>query len=1085
MNNKFTQLKTVLISALIILTTSTTALSATLLLRQPSIGENTIAFVYAGDVWVADDNGDNPRRLTIHQGMESNPHLSPDGRWVAFTGVYDGNTDVYVVATTGGLPVRLTYHGAADEVRGWMPQGDRVIFRSRRNVSTPIGQLLTVGVGGDYPQLVKLPRADRASWSPDGKSIAYTPWREVFQSWKRYRGGTTSRIWITDLDSYETTKIPRENSNDTRPVWLGDRIYFLSDRNHTMNVFSYAPTSGEVAQLTHHDDYDVKELSGHGERLVYSQGGRLHRLDIATGRAEPIDISIAPDQLGVRPHFEKVKGRIEFMNVSPSGKRAVFAARGDIYTVPKEKGNCRNLTRTTGTCDRYPAWSPDGNYIAYFSDASGEYQLMIQSSREFEKAEIIDLEPTFYYNPIWSPNSKLIAFTDKRLNLYFYDRDAKSLTKVDTDTYDHPHHTLDPIWAPDNGWLAYSKRLANHMHAIFVYNLKSGQTHQITDGMSDAISPVFSRDGKYLYFTASTDYAQSTGWLDMSSYDHRITRSLYLVVLDEDSETPFGPESDEEEPSADDDAEESDNNDDKDNEDKSDKSEVTVKIDFDGLDQRILALPTPAKNYSNLQVANGDKLFYMETAPGKRTSSLKYFDMSKRESKSSLSGIRNYIVSGDGKEILYSAPDTVYGIVAADGEHKVGDGELNLAGLETMVDPRAEWRQIYDEVWRIERDFFYVENMHGCDWEAVHARYLPWVEHVQHRDDLNFVMREMISELVIGHNFLYGGDYPDVDRVGVGLLGADYELVDGYYRIKRIYQGLNWNPDLTAPLTQPGINVAEGDYILAVDGIPLRAPTNIYQRFENKAGKQVEISVGKTTSLDDARTVVVVPIAREFALRNRAWVEGNQEKVSEATDGRVAYVYLPNTSSSGFTYFNRYYFSQIDKEAVIIDERFNGGGSVADYFIDMLDRPLLNYWGTREGSSWESPVASIFGPKVMIINESAGSGGDWLPHMFRKRNLGKLVGTTTWGGLVGIYSYPPLIDGGRMAAPRMGFYTPEGEWAVENVGVPPDIEVEMTPKLVNAGRDPQLEKAIETILEELSKNPQKKTPKPPDPVRVR
>ena len=645
---------------------------------------------------------------------------------------------------------------------------------------------------------------------------------------------------------------------------------------------------------------------------------------------------------------------------------------------------------------------------------------------------------------------------------------------VDTDSYDHPNRSLHPVWSPDSKWIAYTKRLANHLRAVFLYELATATTHQLTDGMSDAISACFSLDGKYLFFAASTNYGLNTGWLDMSSYDRPVDRNLYVVVLNRADNSPFFPESDEEEEKK----EEKKKSEEKAAEGaataptKADNGKngvpVKVKIDLADIDQRILALPLPARGYRALQAGDNNKLFYLESVSRSNGYTLSSYDIKERKSELFLDNIAAYWMTYNGKKLLYRSANNGYAIVETKEKPKPDHERLRLDKLDIYVDPRAEWRQMFNEVRRIQRDFFYDAGMHGADWEAVCAKYEPWLAHVGHRHDLNLLFAEMIGELVVGHAYVGGGDMERIDNPLVGLLGADYRLVDGCYQIARIYRGENWRPELRSPLTEPGVNVNEGDFILAVNGWPLRAPTNIFQHFELTADRVTVLTVNATPNLEGARHVTVIPIGSETALRHLAWVEANRRKVAELTNGRVAYIYLPDTSTGGYSSFNRYYFSQLDKEAVIIDERFNSGGSVADYVIDMLSRPLLSHWATREGKTFSSPNAAIFGPKVMIINEFASSGGDALPQFFRRRGLGQLVGKRTWGGLVGIYDYPTLMDGGFVTAPRIAIFSPDGEWEVENEGVAPDVEVEMTPKAVIAGHDPQLEKAIELVMAELA-----------------
>ena len=801
-----------------------------------------------------------------------------------------------------------------------------------------------------------------------------------------------------------------------------------------------------------------------------------------------------------RPQHRKVAYYIRHAGLSPTGARAVFEARGEIFTVPAQKGDIRNLTRTPGAHERYPAWSPDGQRVAYFSDASGEYELHLADQTGLQEKTVIPLGKTgFFYSPVWSPDSTKIAYTDKALNLFYLDLEQKTPILVDTDTFDHPERSLDPAWSPDSRWLAYTRRLPTQLHAVFLYELATGQRHQVTDGLSDARYPCFSRDGKYLFLAASADFGLNTGWLDMSSFERPTTSNLYVAVLSKAEPSPLAPESDEEHGSE----QTKDKGDKQEAEqqtqtgDKGDKKETESKtpppvvIDLDGLDQRIVALPAPPHHYLWLQ-AGDHRLFYAETQPsplnahGPLLYTLHSYDLQERKCECYLEDIRGYWLSADGKKLLYQGEkEAEFYLLDAEKKPESNGTCLDLEEMEAYCDPLVEWRQMFDEVSRIQRDYFYDPHMHGLDWDAICAKYRPFLAHVGHRSDLNYIFGEMFGELVVGHVYVSQGDIPGPCRVPGGLLGADYDLVDGFYRLRRIYPGQSWHPELRAPLTEPGVNVAEGDYILAVNGQPLRAPTNIHQLLEKTAERMTALRVGPTTDDKDARTVIVRPIESEAKLRHWFWVESNRRKVEQLSGGRVAYVYLSNTGVQGYAAFNRYYFSQLDKQAVVIDERFNGGGSIADYIIDLLDRPLLCYWATREGRIFASPNASILGPKVMIINEYAGSGGDALPLFFRRRGLGKLVGKRTWGGLVGIYDYPELLDGGRVTAPRMAIVSPTGEWEVENEGVSPDVEVEMTPRLVNAGQDPQLEKAVELVLAELERNPPPAPQRPAPPHRAR
>ncbi len=1050
------------------------------LLRQPTVSEGRVAFVYANDIWVVPRSGGDARRITTHLGSESGPVFSPDGRYIAFSGQYDGNTDVFVVPAEGGEPRRLTYHPGSDLVRGWTPDGSKVVFASSRD-SVPVGfsRLWTVSLKGGMPDALPMPMANKGVYSPDGKRMAYVCLAEAFAAWRHYRGGRTTAVWLLDMDDFDLEKVPRDNSNDTDPMWVGDTVYFLSDRNHTMNLFAYDTGSKRVEQLTFHDDYDIKSARAGDGVIVYEQAGYVHLYDPASAKSTRIDVEIRGDLPGRRVHMAKVSNWIKSASLSPTGKRAVIEARGEVFTVPAEKGDPRNLTRSSGINDRYPVWSPDAARIAWFSDKGGEYGLMIVDQKGLEPARRIELKnPSFYYSPVWSPDSQKVLFADKRLNLWYVDVETEKVVKIDKDTYDHPMRSLDHVWAPDSQWVAYSKRLDNHLHAVFAYSLEEGKSYQLTDGLTDALSPAFDKSAKYLYFLASTNYALNTGWLDMTSYERPFTYGVYLIVLNADDPSPLLPESDEEEVKKEDEGEDVGEKDKKQNEDKEEDKEPKVKIDMKGLDQRILALDIPLRRYSQLQSVEANVFFYTESIPNQPGYTLHRYDLKEKETKPFMTGIFGYSLSADGKKLLYRAPGDAMGIVDAKGKPKVGDGRLDTNQLQARVDPLAEWRQIYREAWRINRDFLYDAEMHGADWDAMYTKYLPLLKHVAHRSDLSYLLMNLIGELTIGHSGAGGGDMPSAARVPGGLLGADYEVDGGYYRIKRIYIGENWNPGLRAPLTAPGLKVAEGDYILEVNGLPLKPPMNLYGAFEGTADRQIALRINDKPALEGSQIVTVVPVASEGRLRMREWIEGNRRKVGEMSGGRLAYVYLPNTSGAGYANFNRYYFAQQQKQGAIIDERFNGGGSAADYFVDLMARPLMNYWATRDGKEFTTPTAQIFGPKVMIINEWAGSGGDALPYYFRFRKIGPLVGKRTWGGLVGHHGGCDLIDSGRITSPNLAFYDIDGNWDVENVGVAPDIEVEQIPALVIRGHDPQLERAVEEALRLLEQNPVKRTPRP-------
>ena len=1053
------RLQTLLI---LLITTQFTQAQGTMLLRQPSASKDHIVFIHADDLWRVDRNGGQAQRLTSAVGSETSPKISPDGKWVAFTGQYDGNSDVYIVPIDGGEPKRLTWHPGADIAQGWMPDGKAVYFTSgREGYPTVNAKFFTVSVNGGTPTAMIVPFGYVGSLSPDGKTMAYQPYSFWDPEWRNYRGGQAQPIWMFNMTTHETIKtVQGDRERHTAPVWNNGILYFLSEQDFINNVWSYDPKTKQQKQLTFHKDFDVKNLTSGGNGLVYEQGGFLHNLDLTTQKNTQLVIEVKGDLNWGRPRWNDLSAfSLINASLSPTGKRALFESRGEVFTVPKENGDWRNITNTPGSADRAPVWSSDGQKIAWFSDASGEYQLMIRDQFGLQPTQTFSIpNKKFYYTPVWSPDSKYIAFADTDYNIWYIDVKTGAIKLVDTDRYAHPNRTMKPVWSPDSKWIAYSQIQNNQFKAIKLYNLETGSTKQITDGLSDAIDPQWDENGKYLYFLASTDYALATGWLDMSSFNYPVNRALYIAVLSKDAPSPFEVKSDDEpvKSPADTNARPAR---------PSTAGGVLVKIDFDGLDQRIVAANIPLKNYQGLVAGPEGTVFYTESANDVPGLILHRYSVKDRKSIEFVRSVTTAVTSFDRKSILYRAGPGWF-INGTSAAPRPGEGRLATDGMKVYVDPSQEAEQIFREGWRYQRDFLYVDNTHGAPWDKIFTWYKPWVKHVKHRSDLNYIIDILGGEIAVGHSYTSGGDFPNVPSVPGGLLGADYKVQNGYFMISKIYNGENWNPDLRAPLSGPGINVHEGDYILEVNGTPLTADMNLFSLFEGTANRQVKIRVNNKPTLDGSRLITVVPIANEGGLRSRAWVEGNRRKVDKLSDGKLAYVYVPNTGNPGYTYFNRYYFSQQDKKGAIIDERNNGGGSAADYMVDIMNRQLLGYFNNRvEGHRPSTtPMAGIWGPKVMIINENAGSGGDLLPYMFKKANIGPLVGTRTWGGLVGTWDTPPFIDGGRMVAPRGGFFDTDGKWAIEAVGVSPDVEVFHDPKALIEGRDPQLEKAVQEAL---------------------
>ncbi|TDQ09421.1 S41 family peptidase [Pedobacter metabolipauper] len=1071
----------------------------TLLLRSPAVSASNLAFVYGGDIWIANRDGSNPRRLTVNPAVEQSPVFSPDGKQIAFTGNYDGNTDIYVIPVEGGAPKRVTYHPSADLVKGWLGN-DELYFTATRDYNYALSpRMHSINLDGTNEKALPMPEAVQGSPSADKRYWAYIkngdPTDRSNVAFKRYRGGGMPQIWIFDTQTKNIEIIPGPGSNNVKPQWLGNKVYFLSDRDLTLNLFSYDVKSKKTDKLTDFKDYDIKSLNAAAGSVVFEQAGKIHLLDAATNKITPVAITIQADAPYKRQHYIDLMADVRNFEISPKGVRGLFESRGEIFSVPKEKGDARNISNEPGSYEKYPAWSPDGKYISYLSDKNGKYQLVLQNQVTKAGPEYIDLGDThFYFQPTWSPDSKKLFYSDSHLNLYYIDITTRKPVLVKSDKLgshtSRTYNQLQPAWSPDSKWISYVATLPNTVSAVYLFNIEKATHTQVTDGMSSAASPTFSRDGKYLFFMASTDVGLTNSGLHMSAYQRSVNYNVYALILSKKTPSLFKTESDEETVKPDEPApkkEEPKKADPKKDAKATDKAPAApaepvkkpIEIDLDELSNRIISLPVPASGLSGIEGSVEGQLLYI------RNGELASLDLKKMESTTLIPGVYGIAVSGDGKSMMYASRGSYF--IGAAGQKPASPeaGKLKLDGIKVLVDPTAEWKQMFNEVWQMEKEYFYAENMHGADWPAIKVKYEKFLPYVNHRSDLAYVFNEMMGEMVVGHNYIYPGDEPAATAIGVGMLGADYEIENGYYKISKIFSRLDWNPTFKAPLAEPGLNLKEGDYIVAVNGIPLTSKTSIYSLFDFKAGKQVAIKVNSKPSLDGAREVVVVPISltAEMELRKMDWVERNRKRVDKMSDGQIAYVYMPNTGADGYTYFNRYYFSQMDKKALLMDERNNGGGWVADYVIDLLSRDLVSYWAIRDGKSFTTPGNGIFGPKAMLINENAGSGGDMMPYMFKHKGLGKLVGRTTMGILVGISGYPSLLDGGSITSPNFGIYDTNGKWIIENEGVAPDIFVEQTPKDLLEGRDPQLDRTIKLLQDEIKTYTYPNVAKPKDPIR--
>jgi tricorn protease len=1075
--------------------------------QRPALSRDLIAFGYAGDLWTVPRSGGRATRLTVGVGIETSPVFSPDGQTIAFTGEYDGNTDVFTIPATGGVPFRVTYHPAADVAVAWSPDGKDIVFRSNRNASSRYTQLFSVPATGGVAKPLPLPMAYQGQFSPDGKAIAYSPLAPAFGfdyasyvSWGNYHGGRASTIWITTLPGLESVEIPHENSSDFYPVYASGKVYFLSGRKGRTAIFSYDPGSKTVKEALGNEGPEIRSLAGEGNTLVYDQLGEIYLFDTATGKKTLVPIEIDADLPEVRPRIESVAEQIQNVTISPTGVRAAVEAHGEIFTVAVKHGPTRDITNTPGVMEREPAWSPDGQSIAYFSDESGLYQLHVAGQLGSSvaggptvKKFTLGNEPAYYFNPLWSPDSKKILFNDNRLHIYLLDTTTGKLSTLGENIHGGFTNTnYEVAWSPDSKWVAYPQSMPNHLHALFLYELETGKSTQVTSAMADSTTPAFDREGKYLYFTASTNAGATTHGLDMTSDLYQVTNNIYSVALAADQASPIAPELEDEkaeEKKADEKKPDVDKKPDegagaKEGEKKSDEKPggkgavKPIKVDLAGIQNRIVALPLPASVYSGLAGGLKGSLYFLETSASgrfaERGATLNRWTLEDRKTEKLAEHVVGFELSANGEKMLVGTAGGMgpanWAIVPSGAPVKPGDGALNFGDLKTRVEPHAEWAQMYHEVWRIERAYFYDKNFHGTNTVADEKKLEPYVASIASRADLNYIFQEMLGAFSVGHLRGFGGEIPSAKKIPGGLLGADYEIKNNRYCIAKIYTGGLFNTQGQAPLAQPGLNVTVGECILAIDGQEVTASEDIQQPLEGTAGKVISLRIGQADGTK-TRDISVTPIANEAGLRNIDWIEGNQAKVDKLSDGKLAYVYLPDTGGGGFTNFNRYYFAQTDKKGVVIDERFNAGGQMADYFVEVMKRTIEGYWATRYGAVEHSPNAQIYGPKVMIANEVSGSGGDALPWIFKQAKLGPLVGKRTWGGLVGIGAIPVLMDGGNVTSPSTGFFSPKGEWDVENHGVDPDYEVEQDPKAVSEGHDPQLEKAVSLALEELAKHP--------------
>ncbi|MFZ1369718.1 MAG: PDZ domain-containing protein, partial [Ferruginibacter sp.] len=995
-------------------------------------------------------------------GVESFPKFSPDGRMIAFSGNYDGNSDAYTIPVNGGVPLRLTSHGFPDRVVDWTPDGKRILFASgRESGRNRFNQFYTVGATGGPAEKLPFAYAEFGSYSPDGKQMAVTFISQAFRNWKRYRGGMNATIHLFNFTNNSSQNISlNEMAASELPMWHGEFIYFLSDRGseERMNLWRYAVTGKKYEQLTNFKDYDIHFPSAGPDDIIFEQGGKLYLFSFATQKSGAVPINVVTDKAALKPRSVTADRYVQHAGISPDGNRALMEARGDVFSLPAENGYVKNISRSTNANERYPAWSPDGNTIAYWSDRSGEYELWLaQPGKEDAPKKVTSYGDGFRYKLYWSPNSKKIVFIDNAMKIKMYDITNGSTTDIDQ-ALRFMHGGCEGFsvsWSPDSRWFTYGRDLNNYHNAVYIYDTRNKKNTQVTDGYYNCDNPVFDTEGKYVYFTTNQNYTPYYSDID-NSFIYGNSTQIAVISLKKSTPSILFPKNDTVAVKADEMPAEKK----KDTTAKKPASNA-VDIDFDGIQNRMVILPPAAANYGKLASVKGkivyQKLPNLGSAQDTKTS-LKYFDIDKREEKNILDDINDYWLCANTNKMLVRR-GAAYTIIKPEENQKF-EKTLRLAEMEMMVDPKAEWKQLFDDAWRMERDYFYDPGMHGVNWNTVKDRYSKMLEGALTREEVDFIIGEMIGELNASHTYHGGGDMERTNNKNVGYLGVDWLAEGKFYKIKTIIRGAAWDAATRSPLDQPGIDIKEGSYIIAVNGMPITTDQEPFAFFTGLDKKTVELTYNSTPSFAGAKTAIVQTMDNEYQLRFLAWIEANRKRVDAATNGEVGYIYVPSTGRDGQEELTRQFNAQWDKKALVIDERFNSGGQIPDRFIEMLNRTPLAYFATRDGAAWPWPPFAHFGPKVMLMNGWSGSGGDAFPDYFRKKNLGPLIGTRTWGGLIGISGMPLLIDGGNITAPTFRMYNPDGSWFKEGHGVDPDIKVDEDLGLMSRGTDPQLERAI-------------------------
>lgn len=1075
----------------ILLTISIFALSASAktdarLLRYPDINGNLIAFVYAGDIWSVPASGGDAKRLTSHAGIELFPKISPDGKWIAFSAEYSGSRQIWVMPAEGGTARQLTFYnsqgvmpprGGFDNVTlDWTPDSKRVLFRGNRTTfGERNGKYFTVSIDGGMEEALPIVNGGFATFSPDGSQLCFTPVDREFRTWKRYKGGRATELWTYNLKNNTSGQITHWVGSDQWPTWHGDDIFYTSDQDTRLNIWKYNTKTKTSTQLTRHRDFDVMWPSGANGKLIYENGGYLYVMNLLSGTSEKINVSINFDNPNLQPYFKNVKDFIGSYSISPSGKRALFDARGDIFSVPVENGEIENLTNTQGVREIFPTWSPDGKNIAYYSDATGEYEMyLLENKKDTKPKQLTKGSKAWKNGAEWSPKSTHLVYSDRTLKLWLVDAKSGKQTEIDQASAEE---IRDYAFSPDGDWVAYSKSSPNYQSALWLYQISTGKKTQLTDASFSDGSPVFSKDGKFLFFISNRDFNLAFSSFEFD-YLYNNAGKIYAIPLQNDGTTLTQYKNDRET--------HGEENPDTTKTAKSSKSAKTStknqaptknRIDLENIQNRIVALPVSAGNYSIIGTVEEGLLY---SSGGK----IMRYNIKSEKTEEILDGAGNGTLTADGKSFIYRAGRD-FAVAKNQTGQKAGASKISLDNLIMKIDPRKEWDQIYVDAFRIFRDYFYVGNLHGVDWNGIQKKYCEMLSDVPSRFDLDYILNEIVSETNTGHAYVDWGDIGKVERIEGGLLGADLEadLVAKRYKIKKIYAGENWNESRRSPLTESGINVKEGDYIISINGQNMTTETNPYELLENWGNRYVELAINTSPSVSGAKTYNVKTITSEQELRYMDWVNERRAMVDKLSGGKIGYIHVPNTAVEGNRELHRGMYSYNDKDALIIDDRYNGGGFIPDRMIDLLNRRTLVYWFQNGISQpMKSPGIAHDGPKVMLINGYSSSGGDAFPYFFKKTGEGKLIGTRTWGGLVGISGNARLVDGGYISVPRFGIYDENGEWLIEGIGVSPDIEVVDRPEELAKGNDPGIQKAVEVMLDELKRNPRKKivTPTPPD-----